>query len=86
MGELVSRLSSDVTLVRADWTRRDPDLAPLHGDPEFDRLFEELQGLAPSSIATRCGPALGPPLHHSRPTATSPANRAAMQRPTSFRT
>jgi non-specific serine/threonine protein kinase len=21
------------------WTRRDPDLAPLHDDPEFDRLF-----------------------------------------------
>lgn len=23
----------------AIWTRRDPDLAPLHGDPEFDRLY-----------------------------------------------
>jgi len=23
----------------AEWTRRDPDLAGLHGDPEFDRLF-----------------------------------------------
>ena len=23
------------------WTRRDPDLAPLHGDPEFERLFPE---------------------------------------------
>jgi serine/threonine protein kinase/Tfp pilus assembly protein PilF len=23
----------------ADWTRRDPDLAPLHGDPEFERLY-----------------------------------------------
>jgi non-specific serine/threonine protein kinase len=22
----------------ADWARRDPDLAPLHGDPEFERL------------------------------------------------
>jgi tetratricopeptide (TPR) repeat protein len=24
-----------------EWARRDPDLAPLHGDPEFDRLFPE---------------------------------------------
>ncbi|HTO75614.1 MAG TPA: protein kinase [Thermoanaerobaculia bacterium] len=23
----------------ADWTRRDPDLVPLHGDPEFERLY-----------------------------------------------
>ena len=23
------------------WTRRDPDLAPLHGDPEFERLYPE---------------------------------------------
>ena len=23
----------------ADWTRRDPDLTPLHGDPEFERLY-----------------------------------------------
>jgi non-specific serine/threonine protein kinase len=23
----------------AEWTRRDPDLAPLHGNPEFDRLY-----------------------------------------------
>jgi hypothetical protein len=21
------------------WARRDPDLTPLHGDPEFDRLY-----------------------------------------------
>jgi non-specific serine/threonine protein kinase len=25
----------------AVWARRDPDLAPLHGDPEFDRLYPE---------------------------------------------
>lgn len=23
----------------ADWARRDPDLALLHGEPEFDRLY-----------------------------------------------
>ena len=23
----------------SDWARRDPDLALLHGDPEFDRLY-----------------------------------------------
>jgi len=25
----------------AVWTRRDPDLLPLHGDPEFERLYPE---------------------------------------------
>lgn len=25
----------------AEWTRRDPDLQPLHGDPEFERLYPE---------------------------------------------
>jgi hypothetical protein len=23
------------------WARHDPDLIPLHGDPEFDRLYPE---------------------------------------------
>ncbi|HKO03704.1 MAG TPA: hypothetical protein VJW51_03090, partial [Candidatus Acidoferrales bacterium] len=23
------------------WARRDPDLTPLHGDPEFDRLYPD---------------------------------------------
>jgi hypothetical protein len=23
------------------WARRDPDLIPLHDDPEFDRLYPE---------------------------------------------
>ena len=26
----------------AVWARRDPDLAILHGDPEFDRLYPEI--------------------------------------------
>jgi serine/threonine protein kinase/Tfp pilus assembly protein PilF len=25
----------------ADWTRRDPDLASLHGDPEFEKLYPD---------------------------------------------
>jgi TolB-like protein/Tfp pilus assembly protein PilF len=28
----------------ADWARRDPDLALLHGDPEFERLYPEPKG------------------------------------------
>jgi Flp pilus assembly protein TadD len=27
----------------ADWARRDPDLAPLIGDPEFERLYPEVK-------------------------------------------
>ena len=29
-------------LTDAIWTRRDPDLAPLHGDPEFEALYPKL--------------------------------------------
>jgi hypothetical protein len=25
----------------AEWTRRDPDLTILHGDPEFERLYPQ---------------------------------------------
>jgi len=30
------------------WARRDPDLAPLHGDPEFERLYPEKPPAAPN--------------------------------------
>ena len=30
----------------ADWARRDPDLAILQGDPEFDRMYPESQAKA----------------------------------------
>ena len=38
----------------AEWTRRDPDLASLHGDPEFEKLYpapkgRELSRLGPSA-------------------------------------
>src|SRR6267142_3453606 len=31
------------------WTRRDPDLTLLHGDPEFERLYPEKPASAPAS-------------------------------------
>ena len=34
----------------AVWARRDPDLTPLHGDPEFDRLYPQAQA-APISAS-----------------------------------
>ncbi len=37
------RKAWDAGIKDADWTRRDPDLALLHGDPEFDCLFPESQ-------------------------------------------
>jgi non-specific serine/threonine protein kinase len=34
----------------AVWTRRDPDLALLHGDPEFERLYPESSATPPSPM------------------------------------
>ena len=30
----------------SDWARQDPDLAMLHGDPEFERLFPPASAVA----------------------------------------
>jgi serine/threonine protein kinase/Tfp pilus assembly protein PilF len=35
----------------AVWTRRDPDLTPLHGDPEFERLYPEKPDSPPASVS-----------------------------------
>jgi len=32
----------------ANWARRDADLALLHGDPEFERLYPSSDGLRPA--------------------------------------
>jgi serine/threonine protein kinase/Tfp pilus assembly protein PilF len=33
------------------WTRRDPDLTSLHGDPEFERLYPEKPTSPPASVS-----------------------------------
>jgi serine/threonine protein kinase/Tfp pilus assembly protein PilF len=35
----------------AEWSRRDPDLALLHGDPEFERLYPEEPTSPPTSVS-----------------------------------
>src|SRR5271163_438687 len=35
----------------AVWTRRDPDLVLLHGDPEFERLYPETPAVPPTSVS-----------------------------------
>ncbi len=35
----------------AVWTRRDPDLTLLHGDPEFERLYPEKPAAAPAAAS-----------------------------------
>jgi non-specific serine/threonine protein kinase len=34
----------------AVWTRRDPDLALLHGNPEFERLYPETEASPKSPV------------------------------------
>jgi len=33
------------------WTRRDPDLLPLHGDPEFERMYPEKSSSQSGSVS-----------------------------------
>jgi hypothetical protein len=33
----------------AVWARRDPDLAMLHGDPDFERMYPEKSASSPTS-------------------------------------
>jgi non-specific serine/threonine protein kinase len=33
----------------SNWVRRDPDLAPLHGMPEFEKMFPEIEATTPES-------------------------------------
>ena len=37
------RKASEAGAKDATWARRDPDLAPLHGDPEFERLYPAVE-------------------------------------------
>ena len=45
----VLRKAWDAGFRDAVWARRDPDLAPLHGEPEFNELYPE----HPSASASR---------------------------------
>ena len=40
------RKAWDAGFKDADWTRRDPDLAILHGDPEFEKLYPPARGVS----------------------------------------
>jgi len=35
----------------AVWARRDPDIALLHGEPEFERLYPEKPASPPASVS-----------------------------------